>query len=623
MNNKKSSLSLDSLNEAAKRIRRYSILSTTKAGSGHPSSSLSIAELMSVLFFTQFRYDFNDPKRLDNDRFILSKGHAAPALYAAWHVAGIISLEELFSLREVSSNFEGHPTPRLPWIDVVTGSLGQGLANGVGMAFYLQRMIKTDARVYVLMGDGECSEGSVFESAAIATHHKLNNLVAILDVNRLEQSTATKYGWDTHQYASIFQSFGWKTFEIDGHQTQACLDAFQKANQNSTSPSIIIAKTKKGHGVSLMSDQENWHGKALSVEQAKLALKEIGEESANFHFSIQKPSSSSRRPLHLEQGQSPWPHYNYPKEQLYAVRKAFGEALKRLGDSDPNTLVIDGDVKNSTFTDIFEKAHPTRFFQAFIAEQSMAGIATGAGAIGAHPWISTFAAFLTRAYDQLRIAALSQVNLKVCGTHAGVSIGEDGSSQMGLEDIAMFRTLPGSTIVYPADPFATESLMQELSKTNGLSYLRATRATTPILYSQKDKFPIGKSKTLRYSKQDTCAIITAGITLHESLKAYSLLKKEGIYVRVVDAYSVKPIDQEMLVNAVKSCKGNIVVIEDHYIEGGLGDAVLAALAEIPKKRVKKVGITEIPRSGKPEELLELYGLSASRIAETIKAFLQE
>lgn len=613
---------VDTLKKMAQRIRRYSILSTTKAGSGHPTSSLSCADLLAALFFTQLRYDFNDPKRLDNDRFVLSKGHAAPALYAAWAAAGIISLEQLESLRTLHSDFEGHPTPRLPWVDVATGSLGQGLVNGVGMAVYLKEVIQTDARVWVLLGDGEMSEGSIWEVAPIASQRKLNNLVALVDVNRLEQSVATKYGWDLNGYAAPFSAFGWHVIEIDGHDMAACVAALQQATQVHDKPIAILAKTQKGAGVSFLADKEGWHGKALSAEQAQQAYAELGEEEPELKLSIQRPKGPSRRPLHVEQGVQPQKPALFPKEQLQATRKAFGEALKRLGDANPNLLVFDGDVKNSTFTDMFEKAHPDRFVQCYIAEQAMVGMAAGAGAIGAIPWAATFAAFFTRAFDQIRIAALSQSNLKLCGSHAGSSIGEDGASQMGLEDLAMFRAVLDSVVVYPADPYATEALVQELSQKHGVGYLRTTRAPTAVLYGPEDKFPIGGSKILRQSSQDRCVLVAAGIALHEALVAHDLLQQEGLSVRVVDAYSVKPIDENGLRAAAKACGGRLVVVEDHFVQGGLGDAVLEVFAETGGVRVKKVGVTELPHSGTPEELLEKYGLSGKRIAATVRSFLR-
>ena len=613
---------LETLQLLARRIRHLSILSTTEAGSGHPTSSLSMADLLAALFFTQLRYDFDDPKRLDNDRFILSKGHAAPALYAAWAVAGVVSDRDVMTLRKQDSDFEGHPTPRLPWVDVATGSLGQGLANGVGMAIYLKQVVHSDARVWVLLGDGEMAEGSNWEAIPLAAQHRLDKLVAIVDVNGLEQSVPTRVGWDLQQLAAPFKAFGWEVIEIDGHDMQACVQALAQATHTLGKPVAILARTQKGAGVSFLADQPGWHGKALSKEQAEKALAELGPVDGQVKGTVARPTGIKRRPARLEKGShavvgaSP-----YPAGQLVATRKAFGDALHRVGSENPDVLVFDGDVKNSTFTDQFEKANPERFVQCYIAEQAMAGMGAGAGSIGAVPWAATFAAFWTRAFDQIRMAALSQSNLKICGSHAGVSIGEDGASQMGLEDLAMFRSVLDSVVVYPSDAYATAYLVRELSQHHGVAYLRATRAPTPVLYKPEDTFPIGGSKVLRQARADRCLLVAAGITLHESLAAYELLRKEGISVRVMDAYSIKPIDAQGLRTAARACAGNVLVIEDHAPQGGLGDAVLEVFAESTDVRVRKIAVRQLPHSGKPEELLVTHGLDAEGIARAVRLWL--
>ncbi|HNI59150.1 MAG TPA: transketolase [Pseudomonadota bacterium] len=613
--------SLDTLQILARRIRRYSILATTKAGSGHPSSSISAAELMTALFFTALRYDFSDPKRLDNDRFVLSKGHAAPVLYAAWAAAGLISEADLLSLRRLDSIYEGHPTPRIPWIDVATGSLGQGLPNAIGMAAFLKNVVGSPARVWALCGDGEMAEGSNWEAAPIAAELGLSNLTAIVDVNRLEQSVATRLGWDMDRYASQFEVFGWETLVIDGQDLPACVRAMAHASHSGGSrPLAILARTQKGAGVSFMADHDGWHGKPMDEAHATRALAELGADDPSVIGKIAKPSGTPRRAPHLERGLTDVAALSFPADKTIATRKAFGEALKRLGDQNPSVMVLDADVKNSTFTEQFEKAHPDRFVQCFIAEQAMVGLAAGAGAISAVPWVATFAAFLSRAYDQIRMAALSSSNLKVCGSHAGVSIGEDGASQMGLEDLAMFRAVHGSTVVYPADPYATVALVDALSAMHGVAYLRATRGATPVLYSPTEKFPIGGSKTLRQSASDVCVVVAAGITLHEAIKAADQLQSEGIAIRVVDAYSVKPIDADGLRAAAQAGQNRVIVVEDHWIEGGLGDAVLEVFAESGSVRVRKLAVCELPHSGKPEELLDLYGLSARKIAQAVRAF---
>lgn len=609
------------LEALARRIRRYSIIATTKAGSGHPTSCLSAADLVAALFFTQLRYDFDDPKRLDNDRFVLSKGHAAPVLYAAWAAAGLIRREQLETLRELRSDFEGHPTPRLPWVDVATGSLGQGLVNGAGMAIYLKEVVRSPARVFVLLGDGEMAEGSNWEVAPIAAQRGLDNLIAIVDVNRLEQSVATKFGWDLEGYARPLRAFGWETIEIDGHDMNECVRAYAQASKVRGKPVAIVARTKKGGGVSFLADHEGWHGKPLDEATAKRALAELGDDDASAQGTIARPDGPARRPPQVEGAVRELAAPDFSRDTAIATRRAFGDAIKRVGDANPGVIVFDGDVKNSTYTEIFEKAHPGRFVQAYIAEQAMVGMAVGAGAIGAIPWAATFAAFFSRAFDQIRMGALSQTNLKLCGSHAGSSIGEDGASQMGLEDLALFRAVHGSTVVYPADPFATEQLVRELSAVHGVAYLRSTRAATAILYGPEERFPIGGSKTLRRSDADRCLVVAAGITLHEALKAHALLQREGVEIRVMDAYSIKPLDAEGLRRGAAECGGLVLTVEDHFVEGGLGDAVCAVLAESGGARVRKLGVTELPHSGRPEELLDLYGLSAAKIAAAVRALL--
>jgi transketolase len=585
---------------------------------------------MTALYFSPggLRYDFADPKRLDNDRFVLSKGHAAPVLYATWATAGLIREEDLLSLRRLDSIYEGHPTPRIPWIDVATGSLGQGLPNAVGMAVMLRRLGRgtaaADARVFVLCGDGELAEGANWEAAPVAAEQGLGQLIAIVDVNRLGQSAPTRAQHDLSRYAQMFTACGWETIIIDGNDLTACAMAIARCDieerRAASKPLVILARTLKGSGVSFVADHDNWHGKPLDEEQAKKALAELGDDDLSVRGEVARPKGP---PVHAPAPKDlPKMGAHFPSDKPLATRRAFGDALKRLGDVHPGVFVFDADVKNSTYTEIFEKAHPDRFVETFIAEQAMVGMAAGAGAIGAVPWAATFAAFFTRAYDQIRMAALSSSNLKLCGSHAGTHIGEDGASQMGLEDLAMMRAVHGSTVVYPADAYATESLVRTLSLQTGVAYLRTTRAATPILYSASDEFPIGGSKTLRQSDGDVCVVVAAGITLHEALRAHDLLQKEGIAIRVVDCYSVKPIDAAGLREAAARSHSRVIVVEDHWLEGGLGDAVLGAFAELGPGgvRVKKLAIDELPHSGKPEELLELYGLSASRIAAAVRAF---
>jgi transketolase len=606
------------LEALARRIRRDCITATTRAGSGHPSSCLSAADLVTALFFTRLRYDFADPKRLDNDRFVLSKGHAAPLLYAAWAAGGVVTPAQVASLRQLDSDFEGHPTTRLPWVDVATGSLGQGLSCGAGMALFLRDVVRSDARVWVLCGDGEMAEGANWEAIPVAAQRGLGNLKLIIDVNRLGQSGPTRPGPDLRAYAAPLSAFGWEVIEIPGNDMAACVAALERAEAVTGRPVAVVASTRKGAGVSLLADHEGWHGKPLDRTQMERALAELGGDG-EITGEIRRPAGPPLRPPPARQAAPPPPEY--PRDKPVATRRAFGDALRRLGDTRPAMLVFDGDVKNSTYTEIFEKAHPDRFVQAYIAEQAMVGMAAGAGSLGAEAWAATFAAFFTRAFDQIRMAGLSEVRLRLCGSHAGTSIGEDGASQMGLEDLAMFRAVHGSTVVYPADAYATEALVRELSGRPGLCYLRATRAATPILYGPGDAFPIGGSKVLRQGDADRCAIVAAGITVHEALKAHDLLQREGLAVRVIDAYSIKPIDQATLRQAAAAC-GRVLTVEDHFAEGGLGEAVLAAVAE-SGARVRKLAVTALPHSGKPEELLELYGLSAARIAAAVREFVAQ
>ncbi len=611
----------------ARRIRRYIIRCTTRAGSGHPSSCMSATDLLTALFFSSvgMRYDFDDPKRLDNDRFVLSKGHAAPLLYSAWTVAGLISEDDLYSLRRLDSIYEGHPTPRIPWIDVATGSLGQGLPNAVGMALFMRQVARQAqrdvARVFVLCGDGEMAEGANWEAAPVAAEQGLGNLTAIVDGNRLGQSAPTRMGHDVSRYAKLFELYGWETQSIDGHNLKECVSALQLAAQpGRKKPLAILAQTQKGHGVSFIADHEGWHGKPLDQAQAQAAIAELGGDEPPVRGAIAKPSGSPLRPPAASAADA---HKAAHFDKPIATRRVFGDALTRLGDRHPGVLVFDADVKNSTYTEIFQAAHKDRFIESYIAEQAMVGMAAGAGAIGAVPVAATFAAFLTRAYDQIRMAALSQSNLKLCGSHAGTHIGEDGASQMGLEDLAMMRAVCDSTVVYPADAYATESLLGTLAKLPGVGYMRTTRAATPILYGPDEAFPIGGSKTLRKSERDVCLVVAAGITLHEALRAHELLAKSGLAIRVIDCYSVKPIDERGLREAAASCQNRVVVVEDHWLEGGLGDAVLAVFGELGNTRIKKLAVTTLPHSGKPEELLDLYGLSAPHIAAAVKALIAQ
>ncbi|MGQ9523300.1 MAG: transketolase [Armatimonadota bacterium] len=601
------------LKTIANQLRVHSITSTTAAGSGHPTSCMSAADIVAALFFHTMRYDPRDPKRADNDRFILSKGHAAPLLYAAWAEAGLFSTAELANLRKVDCDLEGHPTPRLSFVDVATGSLGQGLSAGVGVALSA-RMDGLSYRTYVLLGDGEVAEGAVWEAASLAATYQLDSLVAIVDVNRLGQSAATALGHDLETYKKRFEAFGWKARVIDGHSIPEILDALAEAQQTKGCPFAIIAKTRKGAGVSFLEDKPGWHGKPLKQDEMLKALEEL------------QPSATSAEGVEIDpplgavsknEPAAPIQPFSYDIGQQVATREAFGSALARLGSAYPRLVVLDGDVQNSTFTEKFAAAFPSRFIECYIAEQNMVGVAVGLASRGWIPVAASFACFLTRAADQIRMAGVSMSNLKLCGSHAGVSIGEDGPSQMGLEDLAMMRAVPGSAVLYPCDAVSAERLTEEMLAWKGIAYLRTSRPKTPVIYDSSEQFPIGGSKVLRSSDSDRVTVVAAGVTVFEALKAHEELAKRGINIRVVDAYSVKPVDAQGLTSAARQTGNVVITVEDHYPEGGLGEAVASALSPLGIA-VHRLAVTDLPRSGKPEELLDLYGISARRIVEAVQ-----
>jgi len=607
------------LQTAARKLRVHSLRSTAEAGSGHPTSCLSAADLMAALFFHTLRFDPTNPTHPNNDRFVLSKGHAAPVLYAALAEAGAMSVDKLDTLRKFTSDLEGHPTPRLPWVGAATGSLGQGLSVGVGMALNGKYLDKLDYRVYVLLGDGEIAEGAVWEAAAMAAHYRLDNLVGIVDVNGLGQSQRTMYNHDVSVYQARFAAFGWQTIVIDGHDPQAIVAALEQAQTVRERPTMIVARTLKGKGVSFLEDRDGWHGKPLKKgEELEKALRELplngNERSVRIARFLPSPSRSSA----MTSTALAFPAPNYQLGEKVATRTAYGAALAKLGTINPLIVALDGDTKNSTFAEKFMAAHPERYFESYIAEQNMVSAAVGLAACGKIPFVSTFAAFLTRAFDHIRMAAISGVSIKYAGSHCGVSIGEDGPSQMGLEDIAMMRAIPHSTVLYPSDAVSSERLVAAAAGLKGTTYLRMSRPATPVLYANTEEFPVGGSKVLRSSGNDRLTVVAAGVTLHEALAAYETLKGVGINIRVIDAYSVKPIDAQGLLRAAAQTHNTLVVVEDHYIDGGLGDAVLNAVAT-HGVAVYKLAVTDVPRSGKPEELLDAYGISARRIVETVKS----
>jgi transketolase len=603
------------LKDKAARLRIHSIRATTAAGSGHPTSSVSAAEIMSALFFRVMRYDPAQPGSRANDAFVLSKGHAAPVLYAAWAEAGAIPVEHLTSLRRIDSDLEGHPTPRLPFVPVATGSLGQGLSAGVGLAL----AAKTDRsarRIYVVLGDGESAEGSVWEAAHIASHYRLDNLCATIDINRMGQSEATMDQHDLEAYRRRWDAFGWNAITLDGHDLEALLAAYEEAARTEGRPTVVLARTHKGEGIVSAQDKLGYHGKAMDEREAAEAIAAL-ETQVKGNGPVWRPTAPAPapEPQRAEPVRADPPYS--PQSKPVATRKAFGAALAAVGKANPNVVAIDGDVKNSTFTEDFEKACPDRFFQMYIAEQNMVGAAMGLAAAGKIPFASTFACFFTRAYDFIRMGAISGAGIKLVGTHAGISIGEDGPSQMGLEDIAMMCAEPNTTVLYPADAVAAWRATELAAAHPGMFYLRMGRPATPVLYSPAERFEPGKAKVLRQTDSDRCLVVAAGVTVFEALKAHDQLAAEGVHIRVLDLFSVQPIDRDALIAHGRACGGKIVTVEDHYAHGGIGDAVLSAVAA-ERMEVHKLAVREIPRSGKPEELLDRFGISARHIVDAVR-----
>ena len=613
---------IPALKNIATRLRIDSVRATSQAGSGHPTSCMSMAELTAALFFAEMRFDPKDPKNPESDRFVLSKGHAAPILYAAWAEAGAFDRAELLKLREIGSDLEGHPTPRLPFVDVATGSLGQGICAAVGTALNARR-IKSDYRTYVLMGDGESAEGSVWEAADVASIDKLENLCGITDVNALGQSRPTMFEHDMSQFERRWKAFGWHAIVIDGHDLAQILDALAEAKATKGQPTMILARTIKGKGVASVEGHQGWHGRPFKKgEELDRALAELekqfvpvpeGSPAAKLASLIEKPPSKPRGVDNPKPVAPP----AYKLGDQVATREAYGTALAKLAESDPRVVALDADVKNSTFSDRFEKVAPERFYQNFIAEQVMVGAAMGLAARGAIPFPSTFACFLTRAADFVRMAAISNVGIKLAGSHAGVSIGEDGPSQMALEDLAMYRAEPNFAVLYPSDAVSTERLLALMAYHPGPAYMRTSRPKTPVIYANEDTFTIGGLKVLHESDKDVATVIGAGITVFEALKAYDQLLAAGTAIRVIDLYSLQPIDQAALVAAGKATGGHLITVEDHYAVGGVGDAVAAAVASAGLT-VQRLAVREIPRSGKPDELVERFGISASHIVEAVR-----
>jgi transketolase len=614
------SLLIPALKNVATRLRIDSLRSTSEAGSGHPTSCCSAADVVAALFFAEMRFDPQDPHHVENDRFVLSKGHAAPLLYAGWAEAGAFDRSELLKLRTIGSDLEGHPTPRLPFVDVATGSLGQGICAAIGGALNARR-IQSDYRTYVLLGDGESAEGSVWEAADVAAMDKLDNLCGITDVNALGQSRPTMWQHDMEEFARRWRAFGWHAIVVDGHDLAALLDAYAEARATRGRPTMILARTIKGKGVSFVEGKEGWHGKTFKKgEELDRALAELETQfvpdppGVDIVREIARPPARLRPPEAVKPPAPP----AYTMGEEVATREAYGIALAKLAEADPRVVALDADVKNSTFSDKFEKVAPERFYENFIAEQAMIGAAMGLAARGAIPFPSTFACFLSRAYDFIRMAAISNVGIKMAGSHAGVSIGEDGPSQMALEDLAMCRAEPNITVLYPCDAVSTEKLVVLMAYHPGPAYIRTSRPKTPVIYANDESFRIGGLKVLRESADDSVTVIGGGVTVFEALKAYDRLKAAGTSVRVVDLYSVSPVDRDALVAAGRATGGRLITVEDHYAAGGIGDAVAEAVADAGLT-VHRLAVREIPRSGKSEELLDRFQISARHIVEAVMA----
>ena len=603
------------LENIAALMRYYILTASTRAGSGHPTSSLSAVELMAgLLFGGSFRYDPDDPAHPNNDRLIFSKGHASPLFYSLWALAGKVSEEEMMTYRHFGSTLEGHPTVSFPYAEAATGSLGQGLAIGAGMALNA-RLDKLPYRTFVLLGDSEMAEGSQWEALQIAAHYELDNLVGVLDVNRLGQRGPTMFGHDLAAYDRRISAFGWKTITIDGHSLRQVLDAYDQALNAGGRPVMIIARTIKGRGVSWMEDKNGWHGKPLPEADLQKALAEIGPVDKTVRGTISLPEN--RQPV--KKSPAPVEPLRYEMGKPVATRNGYGHALKRLYPSFPEIVSLDGEVSNSTMAEIFKEAYPDRFFEMYVAEQNMAGVALGFSRRGKIPFVSTFAAFMSRAYDQIRMSQYSDADIKFVGSHAGVEIGQDGPSQMGLEDIGFFRTIRDGVVFYPSDAVSTEKVVEEALRYRGIVYIRTTRGATPVLYDPQEDFPIGGCKVLRHSAADQVTVIGAGVTLHEALAAYGDLQKDDILIRVIDLYSIKPVDEKTLRQAARDT-GLILTVEDHCPEGGLGEAVRSALwdAGVP---VLSLAVRKKPKSGTPRELLDYEEISRDAIVAGVKRMI--
>jgi transketolase len=611
---------LDTVSDLAAQLRVDSIRSSTSAGSGHPTSSMSAADLLAVLVARHLRYDWDNPASPANDHLIFSKGHASPLLYSVYRAVGVVSADELINgYRRFGQRLEGHPTPILPWVDVATGSLGQGLPDGVGVALAGKYLDKLPYRIWVLCGDSEFAEGSIWEALDKASHYQLSNMIVMVDVNRLGQSGPTDLGWDIEAYAARVAAFGARVIAIDGHDLADIDAAFSAAEAaiSGDQPTVILAKTIKGKGFSEVENKEGWHGRPFPPDMAERAIAELGGvRNLTVRGPLPEPAAAVADAGAAAAAPAGATLPDYAVGDKVATRKAYGDALVALGAADPKVVALDGEVKNSTFAQEFATAYPDRYFEMYIAEQQMVAAATGLAVRGYKPFASTFAAFFTRAYDFIRMGAISGRDVRLAGSHAGVEIGADGPSQMALEDLAMMRAVHGSTVLYPADGTSTAVLVKAMAATPGISYMRTTRGAYPGLYPSGETFPIGGSKVLRSSEQDSVTLVGAGVTLHECLGAAEQLAAERIYCRVIDCYSVKPIDTATLTAAAQATGGCFVVAEDHHPEGGLGEAVTSALVAAGQENLTIVhlAVREMPGSGSGTELLAWAGIDAENIA---------
>jgi transketolase len=605
--------------ELGQQLRVDSVRSSTSAGSGHPTSSMSAADLLAVLVGRHLRYDWDEPANPANDHLIFSKGHASPLLYSVYKAVGVVSDEELMTgYRRFGSRLEGHPTPVLPWVDVATGSLGQGLPDAVGVALAGKYLDESPFHVWVLCGDSEMAEGSIWEAFDKASHYKLSNLIVMVDVNRLGQRGPTDLSWDLETYSKRVSAFGARVFIIDGHDVAEIDRAMAHARDTtSEQPTVILARTIKGRGFSEVEDREGWHGKTFPPAMAERAIIELGGERG---LIVRGPKPDHAAAARAAQPTAAVTLPVFALGDKVATRKAYGEALTALG-ARRDVVAMDGEVSNSTFADEFAQKYPERFFEMYIAEQQLVAAAVGFSVRGYRPFASTFAAFFTRAYDFIRMAAISQANIRLVGSHAGVEIGADGPSQMALEDLAMMRAVQGSTVLYPCDATSTAELVQEMADRDGISYMRTTRGAYPVLYPTGEAFPIGGAKVLRASDDDQVTLIGAGVTLHACLDAADQLRDDGISARVIDAYSVKPIDTDTLAAAAAATGGRLVIAEDHHPEGGLGSAVVDALTGAGRVdlTVRHLAVSELPGSGTSEELLDAAGISAPHIAAAARS----